>query len=267
MKKTLTVASVFTALFTAAGTAQESSPLLTRPGWEAGAQAAHYRYLEPDFAKLTGNHAGVVVARNFTNAEGVFSRIDFRGSYGRLNYESNGTGAQNHVPDWILEARAVAGVDGIVGSFSLSPFLGLGYRYLYNDSRGYSTTGAIGYRRYSNYLYAPAGFTARIHLGGRWVLAPTIERDVLLQARQVTKLSDTDTGLMDVTNEQKKGRGHRASLMLEKDHWAIGAWTHYWHINNSDFQCATAVVNGLCFGGIEPENYTRESGLELRYRF
>jgi len=266
LRKIPTAALVFAALFPAAGTAQEGSPLLTRPGWEAGAQAAHYRYLEPDFAQLTGNHAGIVVARNFTSAEGVFSRIDFRGSYGRLKYESPASGTQDRVPDWISEARAVAGLDWVGGSVSLSPYLGLGYRYLYNDSRGYSSSGSIGYRRFSNYLYAPAGLTMRIHLGSRWVLAPTVEADVLLQGRQVSKLSDTGLGYIDVTNEQKKGRGHRASLMLEKDRWAIGAWTHYWHIGDSDTQFA-GVVNGIPRGALEPENYTRESGMELRYRF
>jgi len=54
--------------------------------------------------------------------------------------------------------------------------------------------------------------------------------------------------------------------MLEKDHWTIGAWTHYWHVADSDAQFA-GVVNGLPQGGREPANYTRESGLELRYRF
>jgi len=265
MKKTLTVAFVFAMLFPPAGTAQEGNALATRPGWELGVQAADYQYLEPDFAKLSGNRVGIVAAGTSASAAGVFSRFDFRQSYGRLKYEGSGT--QARVPDWILEARVVAGLDWVGGSFSLSPHLGLGYRYLYNDLRGYSSTGASGYRRESNYIYAPVGFTVRFRLGERWVLAPMLEADVFTRGRQASKLSDTGLGLMDVTNEQKEGRGHRASLMLEKDHWAIGAWTHYWHIKDSDFQCATPVVSGTCFGGLEPENYTRESGLELRYRF
>jgi hypothetical protein len=176
-------------------------------------------------------------------------------------------GTQDGVPDWILEARVVAGMDWAGDSFSLSPYLGLGYRYLYSDSRGYTSTGAVGYQRYSDYIYAPAGLTARFRLGDRWILAPTLEADIFMRGRQVSKLSDAGLGLMNIANEQKEGSGHRASLMLERDRWAIGVWTHYWHIKNSDFQCATAVVNGQCFGGREPENYTRESGLELRYRF
>ena len=266
MRKILTAASAFAVLFAGAGTAQESNPLATRPGWEIGGQAAQYWYEEPDFAKLSGNRVGIVVAGTFSDTSGVFSRIDFRESYGRLKYESAASGTQDGVPDWILEARAVAGLDWVGGSVSLSPYLGLGYRYLYDDSRGYSTAGAIGYRRQSNYLYAPVGLTARYHLGDGWVLTPTLEADVFLQGTQVSKLSDADLGYIDVTNSQKKGRGHRASLVLERDHWAIGAWWHYWHIEDSDVQFA-GVVNGVPRSALEPANYTRESGLEIRYRF
>jgi hypothetical protein len=168
------------------------------------------------------------------------------------------------VPDLILEARAVAGMDWIGTGASLSPYLGLGYRYLYNDLRVSGSSG--GYRRYSNYFYAPVGFTARFRLGEGWVLAPTLEADVFLQGKQVSELSDTGLGYIDVTNYQNTGRGHRASLMVEKDAWAFGAWTQYWHISDSDVQFA-GVVGGTPRTAREPENYTRESGLELRYRF
>jgi hypothetical protein len=248
-----------------AAIAEELNPLATRPGGELGVQGSHYDYTEPDFAKISGNRAGVVGAYTFAG-DGLFGKLDARASYGRLKYEGSGT--MDNVPDLILEGRAVAGLDWLGTSASLSPYLGLGYRYLYNDIRGYSSSGAAGYRRYSNYLYAPVGLTARWHLGGGWVLAPTLEADVFLYGTQVSKLSDTSIpGVMDVTNHQDKGRGHRASLMVEKDHWAFGAWTDYWHIKASDTQCFTAPVGGVCQAGVEPENYTRESGLELRYRF
>jgi len=121
MNKILALAS-FAVLFPAAGTAQERSPLATRPGWELGAQAARYRYLEPDFAKLSGNRAGIVAAGTAVSAAGVFSRFDFRGSYGRLKYEGSGT--KDRVPDWILEARVVAGLDRVVAAFRFRPISG-----------------------------------------------------------------------------------------------------------------------------------------------
>ncbi|HKB61955.1 MAG TPA: hypothetical protein VKD03_03695, partial [Burkholderiales bacterium] len=191
----------------------------------------------------------------------VFFRVDGRESYGALKYQGSGT--QDSVPDLIVEARGVAGLDFFPWNrVSLSPYLGLGYRYLYNDSRGYTSTNAAGYQRYSNYLYAPAGLTIRFDLGNRWVLAPTVEADIFILGKQKSQLSDANLGFNDVTNTQKGGSGYRAYLMVENDHLAFGAWMHYWDINDSDVQPI-----GRGRAGLEPANWTRESGIEFRYRF
>jgi hypothetical protein len=268
LKAILAGAALLLAITSAAiaGTSPEPNPLATRRGFEVGGQIASYNYEEPGLMKLIGPRVGGVGSFTFA-AAGLFFRTDSRFSYGQLKYRSPVSGTLNRVPDFILEPRFVIGKDFPSGDgATLSPYGGLGYRYLYDDLRGYASTGAAGYRRSSHYFYAPVGLTLRIHLENRWVLAPTVEADVFLRGRQVTKLSDTGLGYIDVTNEQKKGRGHRASLMLEKDRWVIGAWTHYWHIADSDLQFA-GVVGGIARGGLEPENYTREYGLELRYRF
>ncbi len=252
-----------------AQTATAPNPLATRRGWEVGGQLAHYHYEEPNFAQFNGNRGGLVGAYTLpARWNRVFFRVDGRASYGLLTYQGSGT--RNNVPDSIFETRVVAGLDFFPGSrVSLSPYLGLGYRYLYNDLRGYTQSGGqmfAGYRRYSNYLYLPLGLTTRIGIEDGWVLVPTVEADVFLQGRQVTKFSDTGLGYIDVTNRQDKGVGHRVSLMFEKNRWTFGAWTHYWHIKDSDIQFA-GVVQGVSRFGSEPENYTRESGIEFRYRF
>jgi len=150
----------------------------------------------------------------------VFSRIASAGPTGRLKYESPCL-ARRTRSDGISEARAVAGL-GLGGrerfAFALTSDWAIAILQRFQRLQLQRRS---AYRRFSNYLYAPAGLTMRIHLGSRWVLAPTVEADVLLQGRQVSKLSDTGLGYIDVTNEQKKGAS-RASLMLEKDHWAIG---------------------------------------------
>jgi hypothetical protein len=245
-----------------AGTSPERDPLATRRGWEVGGQLAHYHYEEPNFAKFIGNRGGIVGAYTFPSRwNRVFFRVDGRGSYGALKYQGSGT--QDSVPDLIVETRGVAGLDFLPGNrVSLSPYLGLGYRYLYNDSRGYTSTNAAGYQRYSNYLYAPVGVTVRFDLGNRWVLAPTVEADIFIIGKQKSQLSDANVGFNDVTNTQKGGSGYRAYLMIEKDHLAFGAWTHYWDINDSDVQPI-----GRGRAGREPANWTRESGIEFRYRF
>ena len=264
MKKILAGATILLAISSAAiaQTASQPDPLATRRGFEVGGQLAHYHYEEPDFAKLIGNRGGLVGAYTFPRRwNRVFFRVDGRGSFGALKYQGSGT--QDSVPDLIVEARGVAGMDFLAWSgVSFSPYLGLGYRYLYNNGRGNTSTGAAGYQRYSNYLYAPVGLTTRIDLGNRWVLAPTVEADIFILGKQKTQLSDTNLGYNDVINTQKRGNGHRASLVLERDHWAIGVWTHYWHIKDSDVQPI-----GLGKAALEPENWTRESGIEFRYRF
>jgi len=253
-----------------AQTSPEPNPLATRRGFELGAHLAQYHYEEPSFAQFTGSRAGIVGAYTFPSSwNRAFLRIDGRGSYGSLKYQGSGT--QDSVPDLIVEARGVAGMDFPSGSgVSLSPYLGLGYRYLYNDSRGYTQSGGqvfAGYRRYSNYLYLPIGLTTRIGIEAGWVLAPTVEADIFIQGKQQSQLSDTNiAGLNDVTNTQSHGYGYRTYLMVEKDHLAFGAWTHYWDIKDSDVQFA-GVVNGVRVGGLEPANWTRESGVEFRYRF
>src|SRR2546423_13525652 len=138
----------------------------------------------------------------------MFFRVDGRESYDSLKYQGSGT--QDSVPDLISETRAVAGMDFPTGSgVSFSPYLGFGYRHLYNDSRGYTSTNRAGYRRYSNYLYAPLGVTIRFDLGNRWVLAPTVEADIFLLGKQRSRLRAADRGFYAVTNNHRNGNGPR----------------------------------------------------------
>ena len=260
MKKIALTAALLAAISTGAvaQSAAPTDPLLTRRGWEVGGQISHYHYEEPNFMNLTGDRVGAVGAYTFTSPSRVYSRIDLRASYGSLKYEGSGT--LDEVPDWIVEARAVIGRDfPASASVVLSPYIGLGYRYMYNDLRGYSSTGAVGYRRYSHYLYVPVGLTARFRTGERWVIAPTVEYDAFLGGRQYSQLTDTGIGYSDASNRQRDGRGYRGYLMFESGHWAFGPWLQYWNIKDSD-----VVSVGLGTVAMEPANWTREYGVELR---
>ena len=254
-----------------AAAAQETTPpnpLLTQRGWELGGQISYYQYEEPASPgfggmDLKGVRTGVVGGYTFATPSRIFTRIDGRMSYGSLKYTSGGTGTMDAVPDMIFEVRAVVGRDFIAGSdASFSPYIGFGYRYLYDDLRGYSSTGAAGYQRYSQYFYVPVGLTARFRTGENWAIAPTVEYDWFLAGRQRSQLSDTGLGLPDVTNDQDNGYGYRAYLMVEYRRWAFGPWLQYWKIKESN-----AVPIGGGYAVVEPENWTREYGVEVRYRF
>lgn len=243
--------------------AAQPNPLLNRRGWEAGGQISSYRYEEPNFMKLTGGRIGGVGAYTFTHPSRVYTRIDLRASFGLLEYESVGSGTKDDVPDFITEARVAVGWDYLAGeSVALSPYIGFGYRYLYNDLSGYSSTGAVGYERYSHYIYVPIGVTLRFRAAERLVIAPTLEYDWFLRGWQESYLSDTGLGYSDASNEQKDGRGYRAYLMFETRRWALGPYTHYWKIKDSDRD--QIAPNTFAY---EPENWTREYGVEFRWRF
>lgn len=264
MSKALIAAAIFFAISPVALAQKGASadPLATRRGWEFGVQVSDYRYEEPNVpAKISGANVGVTGAYTYASASHWFFKGDVRSAYGSLKYEGSGT--LDSVPDWIFEAREVFGKDFFLrNGASLSPFVGLGYRYLYNDLRGTTTSGAAGYQRYSNYFYAPLGLTSRFKASGQWVLAPSIEYDYFIRGTQKTQFTDLGRGFSDAVNKQDKGYGYRLSLMAENNSWAFGPWMHYWKIEDSD-----TVPIGFGFSGIEPKNETREYGLELKYRF
>ncbi len=235
-------------------------PLATRGGWEVGGQLARYRYEEPRLMSLTGDRVGATGAYTVASERRNYMRFELRYSYGELDYVGSGT--LDGVPDQLIEVRALAGRDFRAGKVAWSPYVGFGMRYLYNDLRGVTSTGAIGYQRESNYFYVPLGITLRVLLGEHWVLAPQIEYDGFLKGAQHSYLSDTGLGFNDATNWQRRGRGYRAQLMFEGRRWSFGPWMNYWQIKDSEIQPI-----GAGFIGWEPENWTRESGVELRYRF
>jgi hypothetical protein len=245
------------------------NPLLNRRGWEVGGQIAGYRYEEPNFMELTGGRIGGVGAYTFTFSNRMYTRIDMRISYGLLEYDSVNSGTKEDVPDFITEARVVVGWDYLAGdSVALSPYFGFGYRYLYNDLTGYTSTGRhVGYERYSNYLYIPVGITFRFRAAERLVIAPTLEYDWFLAGRQISTLSDTGTGLSDAHNKQDDGRGYRAYLMFETRRWSLGPYMHYWKIKDSDTVFVGFDFMGRATFAMEPENWTREYGVEFRWRF
>lgn len=259
MRRGAAAAGLMAAVCATAALAQRD-PLATRGGWELGLQGSAYEYEEPDFALLEGERLGATLSHTFLGPDYIHSRIEGRYSYAELDY--TGSGTLRDVPDHILELRAIAGRDYRAGRFVWVPYAGLGYRYLYNDLRGVTSTGQIGYRRKSRYYYVPLGVALRVPMGERWVFAPQIEYDAFAHGKQRSYLGDTGLGFNDVTNHQRRGRGARGQLAFEGPRWSLSVWAHYWNIKDSDIQPI-----GLGLAGQEPANRTRESGVELRYRF
>ena len=235
--------------------------LKTQPGMELGVTFATYKYEEPSLAvKLDGTKTGVDFSAIGNVSNDWFVRGDARFKYGETDYTGSGTKCCNS--DWYYDLRGTIGRDFDRGTYNLSPYLGLGYRYLFNDLRGVTSTGAIGYRRESQYTYLPVGLTHRFNLDSSARLATTLEYDYLIEGRQTSYLTDTAIpGSGDLVNKQRSGFGIRVNLSYERINWSVGPWFQYWNIDQSDTASAGLVT------GFEPRNKTTEIGLRLGYRF
>ncbi len=146
----------------------------------------------------------------------------------------------------------------------IAPYSGLGYRYLANDLRGYTSTGAVGYRRISSYIYLPVGLAHRMRAGAQGRLVTTFEYDYLIEGTQRSFTSDAGYR-NDLLNQQRSGHGLRLAVAYEETHWSISAFVHQWDISRSDV--GTYTDGTLVYTGIEPHNITREAGVQLKYHF
>jgi hypothetical protein len=246
-----------------------------------GVSASSYKYVEDNFMSLKGPLLGFDYGVRFALAGGWFVKGDVRYSRGKVDYESEGSGTAENNTTWYLEPRLLAGYDFAFGSHTLGPYTGLGFRYLYHDGRGTTSTGDIGYRRESRYFYLPLGLVHRWSFGERSSLTTTIEYDYLLEGRQTSELNDgaglvgtpAGTTLVYVEaakNDQKTGHGWRGSVMLNFGNWSMGPYATYWRISTSEPDQAWALDDAgswWIITGVEPKNKTTEAGFKAHYLF
>ena len=246
----------------------DSSRLKTQTGNDIGLSVSSYRYQEPGIMSLKGPKIGVDLRIVRVSEEGnnLIFRGELRSAFGTVDYNSEATGSASGEPDWYIEARALAGKDWVNSKGVLSPYAGFGYRYLFNDGRGVSSTGYGGYRRESNYFYFPIGAIFRMALKNQARLESTLEYDQLLAGIQISRLSDVP-GYNDATNDQSNGYGLRLGIMYQRDKWAAGPYMYYWNISESNVvpEIKDGVPTG--FGLVEPNNNTVEFGFKVSQQF
>jgi hypothetical protein len=240
----------------------------TIPGWRVGPDIYYYAYREPNFVVQKGPFAGVETAYTWKLAQ-WFITLEGDADAGYLNYKSNGTGTLDGLWNFKGEARGLIGGDiGYAGSFAISPYVGVGYRILFDAANGRTTsTGAFGYDRLSQYFYIPIGVSLSFVVGD-WVLRPNAEYDFFAGGYQVSYLSQVGFS-GDVSNRQTSGYGARASFLAEAPApWgriAFGPFIRYWNI--ADSRSTPLLINNVAFVATEPHNNTIEAGLTLRFLF
>jgi hypothetical protein len=150
--------------------------------WEIGPEISFIEYREPAVMKEEGTMIGIGSAYTYHN--GVMIKIAGRYSYGQVDYQNSGT--LNNIDDIIFEIRMLGGYDfNISNTFTFTPFIGLGYRYLEDDAAGrISSTGHYGYLRESNYYYSPVGIEAVNIFDKGWSAGAILEYDYFWKGKQ-----------------------------------------------------------------------------------
>ncbi|MDX2028705.1 MAG: hypothetical protein SFW62_08720 [Alphaproteobacteria bacterium] len=250
--------------------------LRTRPGLDIGLQGFAYDYREPSLMKLEGYKLGIDGQATITFAKDYFATADVRYAFGEVDYSSNGTGTLDNLWDDFVEARALVGRDFVFSEFlgfpqfSVSPYTGFGYRFLYNDLRGTTSTNHSGYRRENEMIYIPIGVKPRWRLNANSRLTSTLEVDIMLDGQQTSYFSDISPGEPDVRNQQDSGVGLRADIMYEYGQWSVGPFVNYWNIDDSQVKISNS-PGSICGGSpcswIEPANNTLEAGIKFKYHF
>jgi hypothetical protein len=241
--------------------------------FEVGAEVSYIKYEEPtvdveEKGVMGGLYGGYTFRPEWADEPINVFHLDGHMNYGQVDYEGSGT--IDNVDDFLVEPRAWVGKDLAVGdSTRVTPYAGIGYRLLYDALGGtISSTGAAGYDRRSQYLYAPVGVDVSTKLNEEWRIGFTAEYDFFIQGWQTSYLSDIN-GYADLENDQEEGYGVRGSINLvktmEKFNLVISPYARYWNIEDSEIATSTGSIFRVT--GFEPENESLETGLRVGVEF
>ena len=257
-------------------------------GIEIGTETYYYRYEEPDVMEQDGIMYGFYGSWThyfdwmYSYEQKYKLKLEGRIGFGQVDYTSSSTGSMNDIDDYVLELRGLAGVEYPVSKISnilfpeiedsiITPYFGLGYRYLNDDSSSKSTTtGHLGYERESNYFYTPIGLETITYLNNGASVGLNLEFDLFWKGIQKSHISDANANFNDVENDQEKGYGFRASVEYQKKikmtDLSAELFIRYWNIKKS--QDTNVTYSGVIVGyGYEPKNNTIEFGARFGVKF
>jgi len=265
----LYAALLLAALAPAHADSLEPNSLRTRSGQEIGLTVSNYAYQEPSASvSISAINYGLEYQKTTLLSDGRFilAGLDYASGTGR--YSGSGT---LDIPSYYYNGKIAIGADWAYRSGIISPYIGLGYRFLNETGGGLTTsTGDVMYDRQSTYLYIPVGFKQRSLTAGGGMLESTFELDYLVSGNQFSGLSVMNnfsySNSSDVNNRQTSGYGLNASVMYKRqDGWSLGPYWKYWNISKSDLGTWTYTSGSTSV--YEPANTTEEFGFKALYQF
>jgi hypothetical protein len=247
----------------------EKSPLLGKSAYEVGLEVSYLTYKEPNL-KTQGMMYGLVGSYTYHNK--IMLKAELRGSYGGVKWDGltlEGRVTENNCPNFLLEFRGLGGYDFPISTSSiLTPYVGIGVRYLNNDVL------PRPYERESNYIYTPIGIGLITDLGKGWSVGGAGEYDYFWWGYQTSHPMDSLPGLdHDIESNQRDGYGLRGSITFEKKYKKVafegGPFITYWNIKKLKPEILPYTVNGSTTGFVwqEPGNHSLQVGIKLGVKF
>lgn len=249
---------------------EESRPLgelLASSQWGVAPEFSWFHYEEPGVMEEEGTLYGVAISyTSYYRKEFEDRLFRFEGGVaaGEVDYDGalmDGTPyTVSGNDDIMVNARALWGPMWQTTDRATQLYLGLGYRYLFDDS----SHDPAGYRRHSNYFYVPLGARRDKRLGDNWILGLTGEVDILLAGYQISEFPENPPeDNSNVENWQWPGVGLRGVAELRcKTEWldlSVAPFVQYWWVDDS-----RPSKSGQW---MEPRNWSLQGGLQLICRF
>ena len=182
-------------------------------------------------------------------------------SFGNIDYTSARTGTMEK-KYYKSRLEYYISTTPRLGAKDFKPFIGLGYRYLLDDS-GFkrSSTNHLGYDRLSQYYYMPIG--AIWHINDK--LSLKSQYNYFLEGKQTSFLNEVlpSTYSLNPENIQRLGWGIDVTLRSKlNDRWYTYGFFRTWNIEDSDVTSCSPLI--YC---MEPKNQTHEIGAGISYNF
>ena len=284
-------------LNSSADTGKADSSTITH-SYYFGIETMTYSYKEPNITqnKLvpeygavwmtdTGNLYGFNGSYRMTWKDTLFVQPEGRFLQGKNDYRTgrkdtiNGK-TKNKIDVILYEPRLIAG--GIIplsNKLSLSPYMGIGYRFKSSDSEDVKyidlrpnirrSPKVLGYYRKSNYVYVPLGASAEYKFDKVWSVSLKGEYDWIVKAWHYNRGPYGDPS-PPVIFKQPNGYGLKSeasiSYLYKTLKFSVTPYLYYWNIRNSETKHYRA-DDGHSYSSMEPYNITWETGLRLGVTF
>jgi len=188
-----------------------------------------------------------------------------RASYGKTEYNSNGTGTIDGTPTYVFSGEG----SWLKPYSDYGVFAGLGYRYLLDDGGGVqSSTGAWGYDRTSQYFYLPVGMIKYLKNSTYF----KAQYNHLIYGQQKSDLGYLSEADYDLRHDQEGGYGLLLEYAPNKNY---AFFLRYWEIEDSNIANYTGSVGcsrrrlrllrDRSCSSLEPLNNTLELGIKVLF--